>query len=222
LFGFLYGTIYTLLEGDEMKFCHEKMLLVLLLAFTCALFCEHGFAEAIKPRNKVTNLITGHVLAEYREWIYTKEKESTQWKKIIPGRCPQWFSDGKKFFYFLDVGYDGYRAELWSADANGEARLRLTRSDYWIRKSPVVSSDGRKLAYHYSTCRASGDFDDIVVIDLSKSDLDEKADAKVVLRTKEYTKFESLKWIEENKLQVIADGKTIGIDTSVGGKEQLP
>ena len=61
-----------------------------------------------------------------------------------------------------------------------------------------------------------------MVIDLSKSDLDEKADAKVVLRTKEYIKFESLKWMGENKLQVIADGKSVEIDTSAEGKEQLP
>ena len=203
-----------------MRAAHGKMLLKLLLALTFALFCRHGLAEAIKPRNEAANPKTGQTLAEHRGWIYTREEENAEWKKLIPGKCPQWFSNGKRFVYFLDVGYDG-AAELWSADAAGEARLRLTRSDYWIDRTPVLSRDGKKLAYHYTTDGASGFFEEILVIDPIESQLDEKVDAKVVLRRKPSSRFESLKWVGKNRLQVIADGKTIGIDTSAEGEGQL-
>lgn len=180
-------------------------------------FTELG---SIDPANQVKSPVTGQVLAEYQEWVYAKAGKTQQWRKLIPGRCPQWSSDGKKFFYFLDVGYDGCRAELWSADANGENRLRCSRSDYFIRESPVVSEDGRKLAYHYQTCMAAGGLHDIVVIDLVY--LDGRAEAKVVLRTKERISSESLRWLGTRKLRAIVGGKRVEIDALQQGKKQLP
>ena len=99
-------------------------------------------------RNQSTNVITGLQLGEKHEWIWIREPGGGGWRKLIPGRCPQWQLDGKRFFYFLDVGYDGNRAELWSADSDGEARWRLTQSDYFINDGPVVvSPDGHNLAF---------------------------------------------------------------------------
>jgi len=177
------------------------------------------FAEPLKCVNQVVNPVSGEVLAEHSEWIYISEKKTGQWKKLIPGRCPQWFTDGIGFFYFLDVGYDGDRAELWSANADGEERVRLSKSDYFITKSPVISKDGKKLAYHYSNCRASGEFEDIFVIELGS--IHETAEAKVVFRAPEHTEIKLIKWIGENKLQAVVNTKTIEINTLIKSKNTL-
>lgn len=107
-----------------------------------------------------------------------------------------------------------------AADAEGESRLRLTRSDYFVDGSPLVSRDGRALAFHYHTCRASGDFQDIVVIELGS--LDQAAEAKVVLRTRESIDTSSLRWTAEGKLEVAVNGKKVEIDPSQAGAKQLP
>ena len=196
---------------------------VVFLFVTGAIFLLPGVADSVQVRNVVTNAATGEVLAEHKEWIYLRDKTTGEWKKLIPGKCPQWCSDGKKFFYFLDVGYDGSRAELWQADSRGEGRIRLTRSDYFVRESPVVSKDQGKLAYLYQTCMASGGFRDIVVIDLNGvKGSRETAEAKVVLRTKEEVDARSLRWIGENQLEVIVGGNKKEIDSSGKGEKQLP
>ena len=144
-------------------------------------------------------------------------------EKTVLGVCPQWTPDGKKIFYFLDVGYDGCRAELWQADANGEGLIRLTRSDYFVKESPVVSKDARKLAYHYQTCRASGDFQDIVVIDLNEvKGPEETIEARVFFRTRKDVDSGSLRWSGENTLAVVVGGKQKKIDTSGNDERQLP
>ena len=182
--------------------------------FPCA-----GLAESPQVKNVVTNPVNGEILAERSEWICVKDKTTGEWKNLIPGVCPQWHPDGKRFFYFLDVGYDGSRAELWQANADGEGRIRLSRSDYFVHEPPVVSEDGQRLAYHYPTCRASGGFRDIVVIDLKQGDA---ARAKVVLRTKEEVDSSSLRWTGEHQLKMVVNGKGTEIDTSGKGREQLP
>ena len=181
-----------------------------------------GLAESPQFKNMVANSVTGDILAEQNEWIYLKDKMTDKWKKLIPGVCPQWHPDGKRFFYFLDVGYDGPRAELWLSDANGEGRIRLTRSDYFVQESPVVSKDARKLAYHYWTCRASGDFRDIVVIELNGKGFDDTVEARVVFRTKGSVHMGPLRWVGEKNLEVTVNGEKKEIDTSGNGERQLP
>lgn len=162
----------------------------------------------------MVNPKTGQILGDYHGWIHTREANANEWRKLIPGCCPQWFPEGKRFCYFLDIGYDGSRCELWYANPDGDGRFRLTRSDYWIQRSPVISEDGKRVAHHYSCCRASGGFEDIVLIDLSKRSPDGEVEETVVLRKPEYAKVEALRWLSATTLQVILQGEEILIDTS--------
>lgn len=193
-------------------------------AWLMLIFLHHpnyGLAEELPIRNKVINATTGMALAEYRGWIYKQNKDEANWHRLIPGKCPQWLVDGTRFYYFLDVGYDGSRAELWSADSEGNSRLRMTREDYFIwNTSPVISSDGTRLAYHYDTCRASGDYSDIVVIELGN--LENAIRAKVVLRMPAYTKIELIEWIDNSKLKALVNGKQQEVATDLKGFEHLP
>ena len=107
-----------------------------------AFFVFQTVAETLNPKNQVTDSVTGQILGEYHEWIYIYEPQSKQWKKLIPGRCPQWIPNSKAFIYFLDVGYDGNRAELWQAKANGEGRVRITKSNVFISTTPMISPVG--------------------------------------------------------------------------------
>jgi hypothetical protein len=173
-------------------------------------------------RNQSNNLITGAQLGEKHEWIWLRDPGASAWRKLIPGRCPQWQLDGKRFYYFLDVGYDGSRAELWSADADGEARLRLTQSDYFITDGPVVvSPDGYSLAFVYHTSRASGDFQDVVVID-SRLNPPKPTAGRVVLRTRSSVDAHSLIWKEVGRLSVRVDGSVVSIDATAPGRPQQP
>ncbi len=92
------------------------------------------------------------ILFSSRDWIYSVDVNNVRIRKLIPGRCPQWIEAGKRFIYFLDVGYDGDRCELWSADRNGGARLRVCQKDFFIQAepSPAVSPNGSMIAFHYS------------------------------------------------------------------------
>jgi hypothetical protein len=141
---------------------------------------------------------------------------------LIPGRCPQWQLDVKRFYYFLDVGYDGSRAELWSADADGEARFRVTQSDYFINDGPVVlSPDGHSLAFVYQTSRASGDFHDVVVIDFRPSPL-KPTDGRVVLRTRSQIDAQTLIWTVVGRLSVRVNGSVVSVDATARGIPQQP
>jgi hypothetical protein len=173
-------------------------------------------------RNQSTNVITGGQLGEKLEWIWIRDPGASTWRKLIPGRCPQWQLDGKRFYYFLDVGYDGSRAELWSADADGEARVRLTQSDYFINDGPVVvSPDGHSLAFVYRTSRASGGFQDVVVVDFRPSPL-KPTDGRVVLRTRSSVDAHTLIWKGVWRLSVKVDGGVVNIDATAPGLRQEP
>jgi WD40-like Beta Propeller Repeat len=163
-------------------------------------------SESRRLQESVEQRHHGAQLGEKREWIWIRDPGASTWRKLIPGRCPQWQLDGKRFYYFLDVGYDGSRAELWSADADGEARVRLTQSDYFINDGPVaVSPDGDSLAFVYRTSRASGDFQDVVVVDFRPSPL-KPTDGRVVLRTRSSVDAHTLIWKGVGRLSVKVDG----------------
>jgi hypothetical protein len=187
------------------------------------LFSVHpALQDPAEFRNQSNNLISGAQLSEKQEWIWIRDSGASPWRKLIPGRCPQWQLDGKRFYYFLDVGYDGSRAELWSADAHGEARRRLTQSDYFINDGPVVvSPDGRRLAFVYHTSRASGDFEDVVVIDFRPSPL-KPTDGRVVLRTRSSVDAHTLIWTGAERLSVRVDGGVVSIDATAPGLPQEP
>jgi hypothetical protein len=173
-------------------------------------------------RNQSTNSVTGAVLAEKDEWIWIRKSDAGTWQRLIPGRCPQWYLNGKRFLYFLDVGYDGTRAELWSADPDGEARLRLTDSDYFIKDGPVlVSPDNRSLTFLYQTSRASGDFKDVVVVDFRPSPI-KPTDGRVVFRTRSAVDPKTLSWQATDRLSVVVAGVRTDIDASVTGLAQAP
>lgn len=194
--------------------CLGTLLALLLFAASPTLQDPEQF------RNQSNNLVTGAQLAEQQEWIWIRDPGASTWRKLIPGRCPQWRSDGKRFYYFLDVGYDGSRAQLWSADAEGEARLRMTESDYFITDGPVVVSPNEgSLAFVYHTSRASGDFTDVVVIDFRPSPL-KPTDGRVVLRTRSRVDAQTLKWTAPGRLSVKVNGAVVSIDATAQGIPQ--
>ena len=171
-------------------------------------------------RNQSTNPVTRALLGEQKDWIWIRQPDAS-WHKLIPGRCPQWSLDGKRFYYFLDVGYDGSRAELWSADAAGEGRLRVTRSDYFITDGPVViSPDNRGLAFVYWASRAAGFVRDVVVIDFKSNPIDERSEGRVVFRTKAAVDPQSLTWSAADRLSVVVEGVRQDIDAAAAGVPQ--
>jgi hypothetical protein len=167
------------------------------------------------------NPVSGAVLAEQNGWIWKRQRETEPWRKLIPGQCPHWTRDGTRFYYFLAVGYDGGRSELWSAGADGEGRLRLTQSDYWVRRPVVVSPEERSLAFYFETSVAAGDFHDVVVIDFRPISVRSSA-GRVVLRTHGSVDPSTLRWIAEGRLSVVVDGKTVDVDTNLPGFPQDP
>jgi hypothetical protein len=199
--------------------CNGRIATLLALV----LFSTHSaLQDSAEFRNQSNNSITGAQLGEQQEWIWIRDPRTSAWRKLIPGRCPQWQLDGKRFYYFLDVGYDGSRAELWSADADGEARLRLTQFDYFITNGPVVvSPDGHSLAFVYHTSRASGDFQDVVVID-SRLNPPKPTAGRVVLRTRSTVDARTLIWQEVGRLSVRVDGSVVSIDATAPGLPQQP
>src|SRR5204863_1321034 len=125
--------------------------------------------QPIHPlRQTAINPVDKSELADDHRWIWARRAGEAAWRRLSPGYCPQWTPDGRRFYFFLAVGYDGSRAELWSANPDGEAQWRMTHSDYFIANGPVlVSQDNRALAYVYETSRAAGDFFDVVVVHLN-------------------------------------------------------
>lgn len=199
--------------------CNGCLATLLALVLFSVHPARQGPAEFINQSN---NVITGAQLGERFEWIWIRDPGASAWRKLIPGRCPQWHLDGKRFYYFLDVGYDGSRAELWSADADGEARVRLTQSDYFIGNGPVVvSPDGHSLAFVYHTSRASGDFQDVVVID-ARLNPPKPTAGRVVLRTRSSVDARTLIWQGVGRLSVRVDGSVVSIDATAPGLPQQP
>jgi len=185
----------------------------------CATTRRHHTEHQPPFKNLVVNPLTNELLAERDEWIYRQDPQTHAWQRLIPGTCPQWFPDGRKFYYFLDVGYDGCRAELWSADHHGEARLRMSTSDYFIRRSPVVSQDAKSLAWHYSTCHASGPFQDILLLHLRS--LDEPAEPKVIARYPELAKIGPIEWTEDGLLSVTVNGEVVELNPKAQGNKPI-
>jgi hypothetical protein len=191
-------------------------------AFVLASFQVSAQDGGDSIRNQSSNVISGALLGERNEWIWIRESTVSSWRKLIPGRCPQWHPDGKGFYYFLDVGYDGNRAELWSANADGEARHRLTQSDYFIADGPVViSPENSSLAFVYQTSRASGDFKDVVIIYFLSSTI-KPTDGRVVLRTRSSLDPQSLRWTSPARLSILVDGVRTDIDATAAGIPQDP
>ena len=200
------------------------LLLSFLLVFSSStkLFAE----EDTKPnlRQLTSNLpIDGfcwhpggqEILFSSRDWIYSVDINEGQIKKLIPGRCPQWIEGGKRFIYFLDVGYDGNRCELWSADRNGEARLRFCKEDFFIssRHSPVVSSNGDMVAFHYSSSgRVGGRLEEIRLVVLGDS-LEAKPSVRILFVAPFSTRLLYITgWLDDSHLAVMCDARVVILD----------
>jgi hypothetical protein len=174
---------------------------------------------SLSPVNQTTSAATAEMLGDRSGWIWKKPQGNAGWHKLIPGCCAQWRLDGQGFYYFLNVGYDGTRSELWSADSNGEARLRITRSDYYVQRSPIVSPDGKYLVFQYSTCRASGNFQDVVVVDVRRL-TDAPVDGRVIFRTKD--PIDALRWDSPTTVAFILNGVEQRAVIFSAGMPQIP
>ena len=172
------------------------------------------------PRNLVTNPHTSVTLGDLNGWIWSRDPgKQSVWRKLIPGMLPQWAPDGEHFFYFLDLGFDGYRSEVWSALPNGENRMRRSNGDLWIDRTPIFSPDSRRLAWYYLTSEGSGAFDEIVVIDFSFPN----QPAQVVYeRNDSGIDPVSLRWNNPATLGVRINGTWNVIDATVSVGSQKP
>jgi len=176
------------------------------------------------PRNLVTNPHSSLILGDSNGWIWIKGRDGKSvWHKLIPGRFPQWRPDGKLFYYFLDVGYDGSRSEIWSAQPDGECRVRESSADFWIKRTPIFSpGPERRLAYYYQTSMASGDLDEIVVVDLEH--VDRPGQGRVVYKRESDSAIDpdSLRWKNPMTLEVRINGAWTAIDATAPGEAVKP
>ena len=153
------------------------------------------------------------ILFNSRDWIYSVDVNEGQIKKLIPGCCPQWIESGKRFIYFVDVGYDGNRCELWSANPNGEARLRLCKEDFLISTTPVVSPNGNMLAFHYSCCMTEGGFEEIRLIVFKPSlNINTKPSVRILLVAPFGTFLHIIGWFDNTHLAVVRDRQVLLLD----------
>ncbi len=154
------------------------------------------------------------ILFSSRDWIYSVDVNNVRIRKLIQGRCPQWIEGGERFIYFLDVGYDGDRCELWSADRNGEARLRLSRKDFLVSTMPALSPDGTMLAFRRSSCMAGGGFEEIrlIVFESSLKIINAKASLRVVLVAPFGTFLHIIGWFDNSHLAVVYDRQVLLLD----------
>lgn len=153
------------------------------------------------------------ILFSSRDWIYSVDVNNVRIRKLIPGRCPQWIEGGKRFIYFLDVGYDGNRCELWSADPNGEARLRLCKEDFLISTTPVVNPNGNMLVFYYSCCMAEGGFEEIRLIVFKPSlNINTKPLVRILLVTPFGTFLHIIGWFDNTHLAVVRDRQVLLLD----------
>jgi len=153
------------------------------------------------------------ILFNSRDWIYSVDVNEGQIKKLIPGCCLQWIEDGKRFIYFLKVGYDGNRCELWSADRNGEARWRLCDKDFFIltKPFPIVAPNGKMIAFHYERGSPSRRFYEIRLLVLGDS-LEAEPSVRILFVVSLPTFLHIIGWLDNNHLVIVCDGQVLALD----------
>jgi len=171
------------------------------------------------PRDLVTNPHTLETLGYLDGWIWIKDQgKQSVWHKLIPGAFPQWTPDGKHFYYFLPLGFDGWRSQLWYARPDGADRVLASSANFWIVRTPIFSPDSMSLAYYYQTSMASGDLEEIVVIDFGQHP---DWPGQVVYQTNSSViDPDSLRWKNPATLEVRINGTWTSIDatTAVGSQ----
>jgi hypothetical protein len=115
----------------------------------------------------------GEKLATFHGWIYYKRSVADPYRKLLPGKCPQWYiplreGEGNEWtnnFYVvldLDNGYEG-GDELWLASLQGHYLERIGHLPLRIDSVPVISSDGKHFAAIIRPLRVvDGDWYDVV------------------------------------------------------------
>jgi hypothetical protein len=124
---------------------------------------------------------------------------------------------------FRCIGYDGGRSEIWSAQPDGECRVRESSADFWIERTPIFSpGPERRLAYYYQTSMASGDLDEIVVVDLEH--VDRPGQGRVVYKRESDSAIDpdSLRWKNPMTLEVRINGAWTAIDATAPGEAVKP
>jgi len=110
-------------------------------------------------------------LAVYKNWVYIQNGKKGDYRKLVPGTCPQWIPRHKGqtdrwFYLFLPVGVDG-KSELWIASTNGNYLGKAADGYFQVNSTPVLSPDGKVIASVYVPwCKAQGDRTSISVIRL--------------------------------------------------------
>ena len=151
------------------------------------------------------------ILFSSRDWIYSVDVNEGQIKKLIPGCCPQWIEDGKRFIYFLKVGYDGNRCELWSADRNGEARWRLCEKDFFIltKPTPTASPNGNMIAFHYSHGMPARRFREIRLILFGVYG---QPSTRIIHISPNTSELHIIGWLDNSHLAITRDGRVLLLD----------
>ena len=110
-------------------------------------------------------------LAAYKDWVYIQKGKKQDYRKLVPGTCPQWLPRHKGqtdrwFYLFLPVGFDG-KSELWIASTDGYYLGKAADGYFRVNSTPVLSPDGKTIVSVYRPLvTAAGNITRISVIRL--------------------------------------------------------
>jgi hypothetical protein len=114
-------------------------------------------------------------LAAYKGWVYLQDGNEGDYRKIVPGNCPQWIPRHKGqtdrwFYVFLPVGFDGL-SEIWTASTDGNYLGKAAEGMFQVNSTPVLSPDGKTLATVLRPLTtAQGDWSFVTVINMRLGD----------------------------------------------------
>ena len=80
--------------------------------------------------------------------IYTMNTDGTNLIELARGSSPSWSPDGTKILFSFGLGrWLGDVTDIYIVDANGANRVNLTHGRHKVNHSPVVSPDGKRIAF---------------------------------------------------------------------------
>ena len=80
--------------------------------------------------------------------IYTMNTDGTNLIKLARGSTPSWSPDGTRMVFSFGLGrWLGDVVDIYIMDANGANRVNLTQGRRKVNLSPVVSPDGKRIAF---------------------------------------------------------------------------